>query len=376
MSGPGHPLRSNWLKLVFKLRGSLIPHLFVELVLVAIVGFIAALFEAFHFSLATLPVFGPVSKEFGSDQFLDDKVHTIIIFPLGFLLIFRSNISFARYWEGRTLVGDLIKGVRELTRNIAAYHEGEKPEDVEERAELRRLVNMLYELMAQHLQFQKGHRNVNAIRMMKKEERTRLRPVTNRVQVVAAMLTQRVAKNVREGKLSTTAMILIDNKINSMVESWMGADKIVKTPLPYPYVQMLNALLFIYVYTVPFTFAKLYGWFTPVMAMLICLALLGINKVASEIEMPFGSDENDLPLDAFGMQVANDSITIIAQRDPQSRQFNEDWIKAQLIEDGTDAAKGDDFGIGNIRIKASDWNVPTMPSMSSVPARARGLFMA
>ncbi|KAJ1620270.1 Bestrophin/UPF0187 [Pavlovales sp. CCMP2436] len=77
-----------------------------------------------------------------------------------------------------------------------------------------------------------------------------------------------------------------------MVGAWMGADKLVQTPVPYPYVQMLNALLFAYIYTVPFCLAHRFGWFTPVASVIIAVALLGINAVAMEIEIPFGTDEN------------------------------------------------------------------------------------
>ncbi|KAJ1620271.1 hypothetical protein T492DRAFT_847936 [Pavlovales sp. CCMP2436] len=181
--------KSHWLVLVFQLRGSLFPSLYREIIAAAIVGYLAALAQTRGVTIAAM---GPHASSFHSTPgiLMDDKVpslqpqrlspspsprpatrwvqhtrllraarcpsrtrdgwftpvalvHTILIFPLGFLLIFRSNNAYGRYMEGRMQLGKLVESVREITRTIAAYHSGEGAEEKAARTEMRRLTNVL-----------------------------------------------------------------------------------------------------------------------------------------------------------------------------------------------------------------------------------------
>lgn len=44
--------------------------------------------------------------------------------------------------------------------------------------------------------------------------------------------------------------------------------------------------------------------------------MFGIDEIGVEIEDPFGYDPNDLPLDAIGARIDEDTALILAQRDP------------------------------------------------------------
>ena len=43
-----------------------------------------------------------------------------------------------------------------------------------------------------------------------------------------------------------------------------------------------------------------FSWATFIPATIVTVAFFGVNEVAIEIEDPFGTDENDLPLDKMG----------------------------------------------------------------------------
>jgi len=115
--------------------------------------------------------------------------------------------------------------------------------------------------------------------------------------------------------MSGDVLRLIDPHISNIVASWTGADKVKRTPLPYPYVQLLNLVLGVWVFSLPLTLAHLFGWLTPLISAVVAIALLGINEVASEIAMPFGTDPNDLDLDKFADVASVDVLSILAQRD-------------------------------------------------------------
>jgi predicted membrane chloride channel (bestrophin family) len=74
-------------------------------------------------------------------------------------------------------------------------------------------------------------------------------------------------------------------------------NQIVATPLPFPYFHLCKTLLFAYFLAFPFFITIELGLWANI-GELICLAvaLLGVDAIATELEDPFGDDENDLDI--------------------------------------------------------------------------------
>jgi len=69
--------------------------------------------------------------------------------------------------------------------------------------------------------------------------------------------------------------------------------------MPFPYVQLLYSLLFVWGYTVGVPLAVKFGWVSLAVTLLLNLAFFGINCIGKELEDPFGTDLNDLDLEFF-----------------------------------------------------------------------------
>src|SRR4249920_815892 len=52
---------------------------------------------------------------------LPSNVHTLVGVALGLLLVFRTNASYDRFWEGRRLIGSILDNARDLGRQTAAF---------------------------------------------------------------------------------------------------------------------------------------------------------------------------------------------------------------------------------------------------------------
>lgn len=145
-----HYAPQKWCSLVFRWRGSVLPHVVWEMLLAGMLGVIA-----FYLSTVGVQV-GDLFSLLGSDitfggedsEVMDDKVHTLLVFPMGFLLVFRTNSAYARYWyvgvrgttppppsavlmrpaittrEGRGHVGQMVRSCREIMRIVAALSNG------------------------------------------------------------------------------------------------------------------------------------------------------------------------------------------------------------------------------------------------------------
>ena len=51
-----------------------------------------------------------------------------------------------------------------------------------------------------------------------------------------------------------------EKNIQDMTEAWMGMHKLATTPMPFPIIQSLLTLMYLWIYTFPFAFATDYGW--------------------------------------------------------------------------------------------------------------------
>jgi putative membrane protein len=62
---------------------------------------------------------------------------------------------------------------------------------------------------------------------------------------------------------------------------------------------LLHRLVALYCGLLPLGLTDTIGWATPVVVLLMSYTFFGLDAVGEEIEQPFGTDINDLPLDAM-----------------------------------------------------------------------------
>ena len=79
----------------------------------------------------------------------------------------------------------------------------------------------------------------------------------------------------------------------------MGMHKLATTPMPFPIVQSLLILKYLWLLTFPFTFAAKHGWASPPVSVALAYAFFGLYNIGCELEDPLGTETNDLPLETF-----------------------------------------------------------------------------
>lgn len=261
----------QWSRIVFRLEGSVLPRLLPRILAAGAVGAGAA--WAFVHHGAKVPT----------------VAHTLIGVALGLLLVFRTNASYDRYWEGRRLLGSMVNRTRDLARQFACWID-----DADAKADLVRLTGLYYSLVCATL---RRERDLSALGdRITREEAALLEPYAHRAPVVVAWIGQRAARHVR----SEQRLFAIDQNLTALNDALGGAERILKTPIPFAYAQHLKTFVMLFVFTAPFAMAETMGWWTPLASSLLAFALIGIDEIGVEIEDPFGHDENDLPLDAIG----------------------------------------------------------------------------
>jgi putative membrane protein len=99
-------------------------------------------------------------------------------------------------------------------------------------------------------------------------------------------------------------------QINILLDCQGGCERILKTPIPFVYAAHIKHLLLLYLGTLPIVLVEKLGYSAPIAIAIMTFGLLGIQEAGLEIEDPFGTDPNDLPLDDICSTIARDVLAL------------------------------------------------------------------
>lgn len=211
-------------------------------------------------------------------------MHSLLGFVISMLLVFRTNTSYDRWWEGRRLLGELTNISRNLAIKIKSLKLGEQEYEYFSYA-----IPKYAFALKEHLR-EKQYFGKNSFLV----EVDGGKHIPNQV---AASLSARIFDLEAAGKISGEQLIILSSDLNRFTDICGGCERIKKTPIPFSYSTFIKKFLFIYVITLPFGWVFSLGYFVIPIVPFILYVLASLELIAEEIENPFGQDANDLPVD-------------------------------------------------------------------------------
>lgn len=220
-------------------------------------------------------------------------VHAVLGTAIGLLLVFRTNSSYDRFWEGRRMWGNIINESRNLGRAVSVYlHDAP---DLQERAVAWAIA---YPYAVMH-RLRCECRLDGMDRYVPKEECAVLLYATHPPLEVSRRISSVLREARDRGVIGDYVLGMIDQNTQLLIDYMGACERIQKTPLPFAYVVHLRRGLILYCYSLPFALANDFGWIAVPLTLLVAYVFFGIEEIGVEIEGPFGYDENDLPLERF-----------------------------------------------------------------------------
>lgn len=213
-----------------------------------------------------------------------NMVHSILGFVISLLLVFRTNTSYDRWWEGRRLLGELTNVSRNLAIKIKALKLGKEEIDFFNYA-----IPKYAFVLKDHLR-EKQHFGKNSLLI----EVDAGKHIPNQI---ARSLSTRIYNLVAIGKISGDQLIILSTDLNKFTDICGGCERIKRTPIPFSYSTFIKKFLFVYVITLPFGWVFSLGFFVVLLVPFVLYVLASLELIAEEIEDPFGNDANDLPMD-------------------------------------------------------------------------------
>jgi putative membrane protein len=318
------PKNTTWLRILFSWRGTALRRVWLRVLAVTL---IATAVEVYHH-------ISPIPEQYS----LTVQPFSLIGLALGIFLGFRNNTSYDRFWEGRRLWGSLVNTSRTLTRQILTLvgpipepqasrlteprrwlyrvdstepHDeasGEMPAvDTDDEELVAFHKEMVHRLAAYVHCFRMHLRDQDALhelrRLLPEDEVEALKVEPNRPIAILQTLGDRFRDAWLRGWIHPLHMSVLDKSLTDLCDIQGGCERVKSTPIPFSYTALIHSIVAIYCVALPFGLIEVVGFLTPVVVAIVAYAFFGLDAVGDEIEDPFGTEENDLPLAAISTMI-------------------------------------------------------------------------
>lgn len=250
---------------------------------------------------------------------------------LGLVLVFRTNTAYDRWWEGRKLWGQLVN----VSRGLAHALDAQIPDsDTNRRTRYADLLGQYPRALATHLRAPRdmtpdetaaSTKSPTGTKERKAERaaanaapRPALPAVTSVPNRLAQSMHRAVATDITDGVLPTESRIALQPLLTAFDDIAGACERIRNTPIPFSYSAYVKQFVVFYAIVMPFALVEEFGYGTVIASMFTFFATMGLELLAGEIEEPFGTDRNDLPLDQIADRIETDVRVLLLDPLPLS----------------------------------------------------------
>lgn len=290
--GPRHDGRA-WFRDLFSVQGSVIPAVLPRTLFCAVFALGIYLLHERGWRVSS-PILGSL-------------VPSLV---LGLLLVFRTNTSYERFWEGRKLWGNVVNLTRNLARQMWVAIQEKYPADHDAKVTAIRLLPAFAIALKLHLRGEEPSSELYGL--ISEAQFAKLQTMNNPPLEIAFWIADYLQTQQAQHKLHPYQLAACLKALDGLVDTLGGCERILKTPIPLAYSIHLKQLLMLYCLALPFQMVDSVGWGTPFLVGLISFAVFGIEAIGLEIENPFGNDPNDLPLDAICQTMRQNTEDLIS----------------------------------------------------------------
>ena len=218
---------------------------------------------------------------------------------LGVILGFRNHVSYARWWEARTLWGRIVNYSRCVGRQAVAYiSAGDQPQDRGPIRDTQRRI-VYYQIAY-----------VNSLRcqlrgqdpwpeldpFLSEEEIDSLRGEENAAAEIQRRMALLIQDSCHRGWLGAIQLGLLDNGLTELANAQGGCERIKNTPMPRHYDYFFRLLVHVYCILLPLGMVASLGLLTPIGSALLGFVFLGLENIGRDLEHPFDNSVHDVAM--------------------------------------------------------------------------------
>ncbi|CAE7243553.1 unnamed protein product [Symbiodinium pilosum] len=233
-----------------------------------------------------------------------DSIWSGYTFILGFLIVFRSNQAYSRFWESVSLTHKIRGEWTSAFSSLLGFctKSEDREADVNHfREYLLRLMSLLH-CYALHEVAELSDENIEVVDLagMSSESVEYLHGCPDRCETVMLWIERLIVEGEKQ-KLFDVAPPVLSRAFQELSNGMVNVAelrKIVEVPFPFPYSQYLSFMLVLHWLVSPLVAVQLiseWSWAGGTV-WLISTSYWTLFYIAQEIDQPFGQDYNDLPV--------------------------------------------------------------------------------
>lgn len=291
--------RPSGIQLFFILKGSVLPRVRNVLAVNILVAIGVTLLHGAFFDLKITLTPIPFS---------------LIGLALAIFLGFRNATAYDRWWEGRRLWGELLQESRNLARQCFSLVGHGAQQDVDHGMEDIRRRMVLRAVAYAHALRQQLRDAPDAAQLrpfLAEQEWRECGEPHHAPQRLMLAMGEDLQRLQVQGRLDGPRAAAIDATLSNMVRAAAGCERLRNTPIPFSYALLLHRTAYLYCFLLPFGLVDSIGFMTPVVVAIVAYTFFGLDALGDEIEEPFGTSDNDLPLDAICRAIEIDLRTSV-----------------------------------------------------------------
>ncbi|AZN67339.1 MULTISPECIES: bestrophin family protein [Acinetobacter] len=289
-------------RVLFSWRGTILPKILPSLGFVMLVSAIIGGIEYVNlYRFPEIPLVG----------------FTLIGVVLSIFLGFKNSACYERWWEARKLWGVLIATARHFDRDCRVLTQARRE---------RVIQNVI--VFANVLRDRLRHQTANPTELtetsgLSPQALTQLYQQQNAPQYTLSLIQWELLQALKEGEITDIIYTQMNQHVAALSEMQTGCDRIANTPIPFAYSVLLNRTVYFFCVMLPFSLGSLLGLVTPLLVGILAYTFLGLDALSTEIEEPFGTQSNDLPLDAMVRNIEIELLGTLGRPTPPPIQAHD-----------------------------------------------------
>jgi len=265
------------------------------LIITALYAWGIAYLELYHFKFSTNSGIKNLSV-----------LHSLLGFAISMLLVFRTNTAYDRWWEGRRQWGALVNNSRNLAIKLNSLL---SQDDEKNRSFFMQLIPRFALELKQHLQSEATRLSLDEKPHPEIPDFDRSKHVPNQV---ASLIMNRLLLLQRQKQISSEQLLFLNNEASSFMDICGACERIKNTPIPFSYSNFIKKFIFLYILTLPLGYVFSLGYLIIPVVVFVFYVLGSLELIAEEIEDPFGTDTNDLPMQRMYENIKRNVAEILA----------------------------------------------------------------
>lgn len=234
---------------------------------------------------------------------------------IGLFIGFMVNAAYGRWWEARTLWGQVVNSSRTLARELLVLLDSTDPRaDPELPAALIRAAVAHPHLLRAALRQQPMP--PEAAKYLTPAALEHVSRATNKPNPVLTVIAGGLSHARSIGMVGELSVLQVESSLVALTDAQGGLERIKNTPLPVQYRFLPRFVSIVFSAILPFAIVEDLGWATPVGSGLVSLMFLLALQVGDELAEPFVDGIYDVPMTALCRTIEIDLVEMIGDPAP------------------------------------------------------------